>query len=80
MIRPSRQIHVKIRAIRSNDTPVVSRSARRKESQGNAHSFAIHSQPRQECRGSRHPAQAIEAKRDAEAAKLKTFLKELGYE
>ena len=25
-------------------------------------------------------AQAIEAKRDAEAAKLKTFLKELGYE
>jgi len=26
------------------------------------------------------PAQAIEAKRDAEAAKLKTFLKELGYE
>ena len=46
-----------------------------------ATSFTLRSHPRQECRGSiRRPAQAIEAKRDAEAAKLKTFLKELGYE
>lgn len=67
--------------MRSNDTPVVSRSARRQKSHGKVASIALLSRSRQECRGSiRHPAQAIEAKRDAEAAKLKTFLKELGYE